>query len=88
VNDRTIYLRSMASPNMFSSNKNWPKSRPVVRLALFDYGFRPFFLLAGAYALAIVPIWLFFYADQLAPFGVLPPMYWHAWRGRSHFWCT
>ena len=48
------------------------------RFALFDYGFRPFFLLAGLYALVIVPIWLFLYAQQAAPFETLPPMYWHA----------
>jgi uncharacterized protein involved in response to NO len=48
------------------------------RFALFDYGFRPFFLLAGLYALAIVPVWLYFYAHHGAPFGALPAMYWHS----------
>jgi len=47
------------------------------RFALFDYGFRPFFLLAGLYAFAIVPIWLYFYAHG-GTFGSLPTMYWHA----------
>ena len=50
----------------------------VNRFALFDYGFRPFFLLAGLYALAIVPVWLYFYAHHGAPFGALPAMYWHS----------
>jgi uncharacterized protein involved in response to NO len=50
----------------------------VNRFALFDYGFRPFFLLAGLYALAIVPVWLYFYVHHGAPFGALPAMYWHS----------
>ena len=48
------------------------------RFALFDYGFRPFFLLAGLYALLLVPAWLYFYAHHGAPFGALPMMYWHS----------
>jgi uncharacterized protein involved in response to NO len=48
------------------------------RFCLFDYGFRPFFLLAGLYALLIVPVWLYFYAHHGVPFGSLPAMYWHA----------
>jgi uncharacterized protein involved in response to NO len=48
------------------------------RFALFDYGFRPFFLLAGVYAFALVPAWLYFYMHHAAPFGALPMMYWHA----------
>jgi uncharacterized protein involved in response to NO len=48
------------------------------RFALFDYGFRPFFLLCGVYALIIVPVWLFRFAHGGAPFGALPGVYWHA----------
>lgn len=48
------------------------------RLALFDYGFRPFFLAAGMYALVVVPVWLYFFAHHAVPFGALPAMYWHA----------
>lgn len=51
---------------------------PERRFALFDYGFRPFFLLAGIYAAVLVPIWLYVYAHSAATFGSLPPMYWHA----------
>ena len=42
--------------------------------ALFALGFRPFYLLAGAYAALSVPIWILQY------FGVLPPVepLWHA----------
>jgi uncharacterized protein involved in response to NO len=44
------------------------------RFALFDLGFRPFYLLAGTYAALGVPIWALQYA------GVLPGanMLWHA----------
>jgi uncharacterized protein involved in response to NO len=48
------------------------------RFALFDYGFRPFFLAAGMYALVVVPVWLYFFAHHAVPFGALPAMYWHA----------
>jgi uncharacterized protein involved in response to NO len=46
--------------------------------ALFSYGFRPFFLLAGAYALVMIPWWMLGYAHGSLSFGGLPPMYWHA----------
>jgi len=52
--------------------------RNVNRCALFDYGFRPFFLLSGCYALAIIPIWLYRFAHAATPFGALPAMYWHS----------
>ena len=52
--------------------------RPANRCAIFDYGFRPFFLLCGCYALAIVPIWLYRFAHAATPFGALPAMYWHS----------
>jgi uncharacterized protein involved in response to NO len=48
------------------------------RFALFEYGFRPFFLLCGLYALMIVPLWLFRFAHASVPFGALPGVYWHA----------
>jgi uncharacterized protein involved in response to NO len=55
------------------------QSSPAVpRFALFGYGFRPFFLLAGWYALLVVPIWLYIFAHHAVPFGGLPAMYWHA----------
>ncbi len=54
-----------------------PTAQPQ-RFALFDYGFRPFFLLCGLYGLVIVPLWLFRFAHASVPFGTLPGMYWHA----------
>ena len=48
------------------------------RFALFDYGFRPFFLACGIYAVLIVPLWLYRFAHAATPFGALPGVYWHA----------
>ena len=39
------------------------------RSALFAYGFRPFFLIAGVYAVLVVPLWLWIYARGEAPFA-------------------
>jgi uncharacterized protein involved in response to NO len=46
--------------------------------ALFDYGFRPFFMLGGTYALVMIPWWMYRFAHGGASFDGLPPMYWHA----------
>jgi uncharacterized protein involved in response to NO len=62
---------SISAPSDFSA----AASR---RFALFDYGFRPFFLLCGLFALVIVPLWLFRFAHASVPFGALPGVYWHA----------
>jgi uncharacterized protein involved in response to NO len=59
-------------------NISIPMTQRARRFALFDYGFRPFFLLSGCYALLIVPIWLYRFAHASAPFGALPAMYWHS----------
>ncbi|MDP2751003.1 MAG: NnrS family protein [Rhodocyclaceae bacterium] len=49
------------------------------RFALFDLGFRPFFLLASAYAVLSIGLWmgLYFLGLPLAPEGI-PPTFWHA----------
>jgi uncharacterized protein involved in response to NO len=44
------------------------------RFALFDLGFRPFYLLAGAYATLAVPLWALQYAGWLPGANIL----WHA----------
>jgi uncharacterized protein involved in response to NO len=41
-------------------------------------GFRPFFLLAGLFAAAAVPVWLLIYEGIVAPVSYLPPTIWHA----------
>lgn len=63
---------------MSSHDTTIDNARPAWRFSLFEYGFRPFFLLAGLYAAAIVPIWLFFFAHSATTFGALPAMYWHS----------
>jgi uncharacterized protein involved in response to NO len=50
----------------------------MARLVPFGYGFRPFFLAAGWYALAAIGVWLWLYPSGLAPFGALPAYQWHA----------
>lgn len=47
------------------------------RFALFSHGFRPFFLLAGVYAILAVPIWLWVYSQGVATLPGLPPQLWH-----------
>lgn len=51
---------------------------PARRFALFDFGFRPFFLLCGAYALIMVPWWMYRFAHGGTSFGGVPALYWHA----------
>lgn len=48
------------------------------RFALFNYGFRPFFLLAGLSAAVLVPLWLHIGIHRPPVSGSLPAMYWHA----------
>lgn len=50
----------------------------MTRLVPFAYGFRPFFLAAGWYALLALGVWLWLYQAGLAPFGALPAFQWHA----------
>lgn len=45
--------------------------------ALFSYGFRPFFLLAGLFAALIVPLWLLVWSGRLGLNGPFSPVDWH-----------
>lgn len=47
------------------------------RFALFEYGFRPFFLLAGVYALVSVPAWLWIYTHGATMLSGVAPQFWH-----------
>ena len=47
------------------------------RFTPFAYGFRPFFLAAGLYAVVAVAAWAFVLRAGAAPFGALAPMLWH-----------
>lgn len=56
-----------------------PTTQPVPRFALFNLGFRPFFLLAGVYALISIFIWggiyVYGWPTPRLPFS---PIHWHA----------
>jgi len=58
------------------------RDTPLVRLggrshALFERGFRPFFLATGVYGVVIVAAWLAIWRGALAAPGWLPPLWWH-----------
>lgn len=53
-------------------------SRAKPELALAAKGFRPFFLLAAAFAAAIVPLWLLILSGRLGPVAYLDPLSWHS----------
>ena len=46
--------------------------------AVLSYGFRPFFLVAGIYAAAVVLVWLLVLTGSLTAPGSWPPLAWHA----------
>jgi uncharacterized protein involved in response to NO len=52
-------------------------ARQRSRLVPFAYGFRPFFLAAGWYAVIAVAAWAILHNLGAAPFGSLPPYLWH-----------
>ncbi|MBX3275483.1 MAG: NnrS family protein [Sandaracinaceae bacterium] len=54
------------------------RAAPARRLALFDKGFRPLFLLAALFAVAGVPAWLLVRRGHLALGEPLLPSAWHA----------
>ena len=60
----------MATPDLPSSLQP--------RFALFSYGFRPFFLAAGIFAVAAIAAWLWVYATGRVPIPDWPPQLWHA----------
>ncbi|MGR3322179.1 MAG: NnrS family protein [Pseudooceanicola sp.] len=45
--------------------------------ALFSYGFRPFFLVAGLFAFAVIPLWWLIWRGELAIAGPFVPADWH-----------
>lgn len=49
----------------------------VRTFALFAYGFRPFFLLAGWYAVVSVAVWLWLYRTGTSPLAAMPGQLWH-----------
>lgn len=53
-------------------------STSAVPLALFAKGFRPFFLVASAFAVLALPIWLALFATGADAVPYFGPQYWHA----------
>ena len=45
--------------------------------ALFSYGFRPLFLLAGSFAALVVPLWMAAWSGRVNLFGPFSPTDWH-----------
>lgn len=53
-----------------------PPKPPGPRFALLALGFRPFYLLAAAFAATAIPLWVLVLAGKLTP--PLPAIWWHA----------
>ncbi len=47
------------------------------RFAVFAYGFRPFFLLAGLYAAGSIAAWIWMFPRGATPMSALPAQLWH-----------
>jgi uncharacterized protein involved in response to NO len=56
----------------------FPDTPPRPAPALLEMGFRPFFLLAGAFGVLAVPVWLLALRGGVTPGGKFGPMQWHA----------
>jgi uncharacterized protein involved in response to NO len=65
----------MAAPVLVAEQ---PAASPSGRIALFEKGFRPFFLGAGLFAVAIVPIWLLVFSGVAPSVAYLDRTAWHA----------
>ena len=46
-------------------------------LALFSYGFRPLFLLAGSFATVVIPLWMVVWSGRMILGGPFSPVDWH-----------
>jgi uncharacterized protein involved in response to NO len=55
-----------------------PRHRSQAGSALFSAGFRPFFLMAGLWAMLAMPLWLAVFAGAVALPSNLAPWIWHA----------
>ena len=50
---------------------------PYLGPALFSYGFRPLFLVAGAFAALVVPLWMLIWSGDVVLSGPFSPLDWH-----------
>ena len=58
------------------------------KIALLALGFRPFYLLAAAFAAIVIPAWLAIFAGLLAPPSAIPGLLWHAHEMLFGFACA
>ncbi len=56
---------------------NQPVRPPFTGPALFSYGFRPLFLLAGLWAVVVVPLWMAVWSGTVTLNGPFSPTDWH-----------
>ena len=71
-------MSTPATPILNIEDPHASKPAPIGGLALFNYGFRPFFLAAGLFAVLSVGVWLLQYAGH-ADLGLASaPALWHA----------
>lgn len=54
-----------------------PPRAPYTGPPLFSHGFRPFFLMAGVFAVLIVPLWMAVWSGQVTLGGPFAPIDWH-----------
>jgi len=66
-----------ATPTIRIEDPLTEQPQPPSGFALFNYGFRPFFLLAGLFGMLSVPMWVGLYAGHVDLNLVAAPMLWH-----------
>lgn len=54
-----------------------PVKPPFGGPALFSYGFRPMFLMAGLFAIGVVPLWMVVWGGDVTLNGPFSPLDWH-----------
>ncbi|WP_439514156.1 NnrS family protein [Oceanibaculum nanhaiense] len=69
---------SPAAPSLSERPVQRPTQHPIRRFVLFAYGFRPFFLLAGLFAVFGVLAWLLAFAHGVWPAEGPGALSWHA----------
>jgi uncharacterized protein involved in response to NO len=71
-------MSTPATPTLNIEDPRSPAPAPLGGLALFNFGFRPFFLAAGLFAVLSIGVWLLQYAGH-ADLGLMStPALWHA----------
>jgi uncharacterized protein involved in response to NO len=74
----TIAMQHPTSPQDPLTDSTGVTRRPPKYLAVFEYGFRPFFLLAGCHAALSVPLWIALLHGRSPLQTALPAFAWHA----------